>query len=78
MYSGPHFPGPIEAVTSHGASTPAAGIHRAQKVSTLTETAMSKGMNQKREQKRKPAKTLEEKRAAKKAKRTERAAVRTL
>jgi hypothetical protein len=39
---------------------------------------MSKGMNQKREQERKPAKTLEEKRAAKKAKRTERAAVRTL
>ena len=39
---------------------------------------MSKGMNQKREQKRKPAKTLEEKRAAKKAKRAERAAVRTL
>ena len=33
---------------------------------------MSKGMNQKREQKRKPAKTLEEKRAAKKAKRAER------
>jgi hypothetical protein len=34
---------------------------------------MSKGMNQKREQKRKPAKTLEEKRAAKKAKRADRA-----
>jgi hypothetical protein len=34
---------------------------------------MSKGMNQKREQKRKPAKTLEEKRAVKKAKRAERA-----
>jgi hypothetical protein len=33
---------------------------------------MSKGMNQKREQKRKPAKTLEEKRAAKRAKRAER------
>jgi hypothetical protein len=29
---------------------------------------VSKGMNQKREQKKKPAKTLEEKRAAKKAK----------
>jgi len=39
---------------------------------------MSKGMNQKREQKRKPAKTLDEKRAAKKAKRAERAAGRTL
>jgi hypothetical protein len=38
---------------------------------------MSKGMNQKREQKRKPAKTLEEKRAVKKAKREERAAGRT-
>jgi hypothetical protein len=33
---------------------------------------MSKGMDQKREQKRKPAKTLEEKRAAKKAKKAER------
>lgn len=39
---------------------------------------MSKGMNQKREQKRKPAKTLEEKRATKKAKRAERAASRTI
>ena len=39
---------------------------------------MSKGMNQKREQKRKPAKTLEEKRAAKKAKKAERASTRTL
>jgi len=39
---------------------------------------MSKGMNQKREQKRKPAKTLEEKRAAKKAKRADRAAGRPL
>jgi len=39
---------------------------------------MSKGMNQKREQKRKPAKTLDEKRAAKKAKKAERAIVRTL
>jgi hypothetical protein len=39
---------------------------------------MSKGMNQKREQKRKPAKSLEEKRAAKKAKRAERSAARTL
>jgi hypothetical protein len=33
---------------------------------------MSKGMDQKREQKKKPAKTLEEKRAAKKAKKAER------
>lgn len=39
---------------------------------------MSKGMNQKREQKRKPAKTLEEKRALKKAKKADRAAARTL
>jgi hypothetical protein len=39
---------------------------------------MSKGMDQKREQKRKPAKTLEEKRAAKKAKKAERAATRPL
>ena len=39
---------------------------------------MSKGMDQKREQKRKPAKTLEEKRAAKKAKKAERASGRTL
>jgi hypothetical protein len=39
---------------------------------------MSKGMNQKREQKRKPAKTLEEKRAAKKAKRADRATGRTV
>jgi len=39
---------------------------------------MSKGMNQKREQKRKPAKPLEEKRAAKKVKRAERAATRSL
>jgi hypothetical protein len=37
---------------------------------------MSKGMDQKREQKRKPAKTLEEKRAAKKAKRADRNASR--
>jgi hypothetical protein len=35
---------------------------------------MSKGMNQKREQLRKPAKTLQEKRAAKKAKKADRAA----
>lgn len=42
------------------------------------EMQMSKGMNQKREQKRKPAKTLDEKRAAKKAKRAERAAMRTI
>jgi hypothetical protein len=42
------------------------------------ETTMSKGMNQKREQKRKPAKSLEEKRAAKKAKKADRASARTL
>lgn len=39
---------------------------------------MSKGMNQKREQKRKPEKTLDEKRAAKKAKKAERASARTI
>jgi hypothetical protein len=39
---------------------------------------MSKGMNQKREGKKKAAKSLEEKRAAKKAKRAERGATRTL
>ena len=33
---------------------------------------MSKGMNQKKEGKKKPAKTLDEKRAAKKAKKVER------
>lgn len=33
---------------------------------------MSKGMNQKKQDKKKPAKTLEEKRAVKKAKKTER------
>jgi hypothetical protein len=42
------------------------------------EMTMSKGMNQKREQKRKPAKSLEEKRAAKKAKKADRASARTL
>jgi hypothetical protein len=35
-------------------------------------------MDQKREQKRKPAKTLQEKRAAKKAKKAERGTTRTL
>jgi hypothetical protein len=39
---------------------------------------MSKGMNQKRETKRKPGKTLEEKRATKKAKRIQRAAGRVV
>jgi hypothetical protein len=34
---------------------------------------MSKGMNQKKEGKKQPAKTLEEKRAAKKAKKADRA-----
>jgi hypothetical protein len=33
---------------------------------------MSKGMNQKKQDKKKPAKTLEEKRAAKKAKKVDR------
>jgi hypothetical protein len=35
----------------------------------VKEQAMGKGMDRKKEQKKKPAKTLEEKRAAKKAKR---------
>lgn len=39
---------------------------------------MSKGMNQKKEQRKKPAKTLEEKRAAKKAKRDERGSSRSI
>ena len=39
---------------------------------------MSKGMNQKKEQRKKPAKTLEEKRASKKAKRDERASSRSM
>jgi hypothetical protein len=47
-------------------------------LSQRRRSSMSKGMNQKREQKRKPAKTLDEKRAAKKAKKAERAAGRTL
>lgn len=38
----------------------------------IPETAMSKGQNQKKEQKKKPASTLDEKRAAKKAKKAER------
>lgn len=37
---------------------------------------MSKGMNRKREDKKKPAKSLEEKRAAKKAKKSDRASAR--
>ena len=37
---------------------------------------MSKGMNQKKQDKKKPAKTLEEKRAVKKAKKAERGAQR--
>jgi hypothetical protein len=37
---------------------------------------MSKGMNQKKQLKKKPAKSLEEKRAAKKVKREERASAR--
>jgi hypothetical protein len=39
---------------------------------------MSKGMNQEREQKRKPAKSLQEKRAAKRAKQADRATARTI
>lgn len=39
---------------------------------------MSKGMNQKREQKKKPAKSLAEKREVKKAKKVERASSRSI
>jgi hypothetical protein len=39
---------------------------------------VSKGMNQKKEQKRKPAKTLDEKRATKKARKAERASARPM
>jgi hypothetical protein len=39
----------------------------------IQETAMSKGQDKKKEQKKKPASTLDEKRAAKKAKKAERA-----
>ena len=39
---------------------------------------MSKGMNQKRDQKKKPTKTLAEKREGKKAKKAERAASRPI
>jgi hypothetical protein len=38
----------------------------------IQERAMSKGKDQKKEQKKKPASTLDEKRAAKKAKKAER------
>lgn len=40
-----------------------------------TGVNMSKGMNQKKQEKKKPAKTLDEKRAAKKAKKSERGAL---
>jgi hypothetical protein len=42
------------------------------------EIIMSKGMNQKREQKKKPAKTFEEKRAEKRAKKTGRSSMPSL
>lgn len=57
---------------------PRRGALASQSLGIHEEMTMSKGMDQKREQKRKPAKTLEEKRAAKKAKRADRAAGRTL
>lgn len=47
---------------------PATGIARVNKERAI----MSKGMDRKKEGKKKPAKSLEEKRAAKKAKKTER------
>jgi hypothetical protein len=40
---------------------------------TYWRTTMSKGMNQKKQEKKKPTKTLDEKRAAKKAKKAARA-----
>jgi hypothetical protein len=46
-------------------------LHRAKPVVSIPDTGaadMSKGLDKKREEKKKPAKTLEEKRAAKKAK----------
>jgi hypothetical protein len=49
------------------------GLESLRKTSTKPEEhAMSKGMERKKEGKKKPAKTLEEKRAAKKAKRESR------
>jgi hypothetical protein len=45
-------------------------------VSAGEESDVSKGLNQKREEKKKPAKTMDEKRAAKKAKQAERGASR--
>jgi hypothetical protein len=49
---------------------PAASLHQD---SRSGDRSMSKGMNQKKEQKKKPANTVDEKRAAKKAKKAERA-----
>jgi len=48
-------------------------IRAATIVASHRSSTMSKGMNQKKQEKKKPAKTLDEKRADKKAKKTERA-----
>jgi hypothetical protein len=68
-----------KAERSHGAGciVPQPFLARSRNLNVSEEMTMSKGMDQKREQKRKPAKTLEEKRAAKKAKRADRAAGRS-
>jgi hypothetical protein len=59
-------------------SQPGAGVHSNHLPIQVEGAHMSKGMNQKKEQRKKPAKTLEEKRAAKKAKREERASNRSI
>jgi organic hydroperoxide reductase OsmC/OhrA len=59
--SPPHPPSAVAAYTAGGGNTPARRTQGAVR--------MSKGMDRKKEQKKKPAKTLEEKRAAKKEKR---------
>jgi hypothetical protein len=57
-----------ETASSGGAR----GLESPGNVDSPEEEAMSKGMDRKKEGKKKPAKTLEEKRAAKKAKRESR------
>jgi hypothetical protein len=57
-------------------STYCCGCWRKVSVAALKtnwRTTVSKGMNQKKQEKKKPTKTLDEKRAAKKAKKAERA-----
>ena len=62
----------ISHVPSSGVNYQSASLQVVWSPVLSGEAPMSKGMDQKREQKRKPAKTLEEKRAAKKAKKAER------